>query len=241
MDNIQGAVVLAIDVERLGQDPTQYSTVECAASVVTEYPELKELDSFSHSEYRSQQEYSSHYKFEPQCKTSFWDKNPHLLRDIEADTPVDISVEESRKRMIEGLCTFINSWRIKCESTPNCHFIITMDNKICDAHTVNALVNQYLGKDHPILPLTFDSPPRYQKIHETTSLIWGILMGGGYMNPVDQKGSSGGSLLRSLYDIPPYERSHTHRARDDAYVTACDYQVCLAISRGQIKVKNYHH
>jgi hypothetical protein len=231
-------VVLAIDVERLGQSPTKYSTIEIGASVVGSYPQLMELDRYSHSEYRSAPCFASEFIFEEKCQNEFWNKHKDILQAIEKDTDMDCTVDKSRTEMIAGLCQFVEQWRQQCERT-HTPFYLTMDNKICDAWTLNTLIETYMPEDHPVLPFSFDTDgdSKYQKIYETKSIMLGILLAKAAVSKSDIGKTSIDKIIRETYNIPKYPKEHSHRACDDAYVTACDFQVCLAIADGTITGK----
>jgi len=231
-------VVLAFDVERLGQSPTVYSTIEVGASVVGPYPLLTELGRYSYSEYRSEAEFAHHYVWEERCRTEFWSKKEQepILKAIEADTSRVFSVEVSRANMILGLIQFLSSWLEKSKNEGFTLRVVT-DNKISDPWTINALIEKYLPNVKTVLPYSPGKDSTYMKIFETGERIAGFLMGA--FGPKYEDMTSGfEKTMREEYDWPTFAVQHDHRAANDARHIATTYQCLLATARGEIGRKS---
>jgi hypothetical protein len=227
-------LVLGIDVERLGQNPQVHSTIQLGAAVLDQRKSV--LDRFLYSEYRSEPEYERDFVKEDVCMKEFWNKFPDILKSIEDDTDKSVSVQVSRKRMIVGFVAFIRKWEGIAQDQ-RATLVITMDNKIGDASTINALITQYCDVDHPIMPFSFHHPNKYLKMYETTSMMWGMLMASSAsqsknMDPYDGQRRNCEKTFTDWFQVdtsslPP----HTHNADDDAAECAWYMQTCLELAR----------
>jgi hypothetical protein len=205
------------------------------------YPEMKEIDHFSYSEYRSEKEYSHEFLWEDACKESFWDKHMDILKAIEQDTDKSLPVKKSRQRMIMQFCAFVGTWEKKAEMEGFTLYIMT-NNKICDPWTINALIEEHMSPLAPCFPYSMNNRNKYIQVVESDSVMYGILLGKCPGKGYDQKdGRKGvGEKLAKEFDIARTEpgKNEKHRSVCDAYEIACDFQICLAIGRGDIKPKH---
>jgi hypothetical protein len=226
--------VLGIDVERLGQNPQIHSTIQIGAAVVNETKKI--LATYRHSEYRSEKEYQSEFITEDLCMSTFWSKHPEELKRIENDTDRRLNIEQSRINMIAGFCHFMSEWEQKAEEA-GAMFVLTMDNKICDAWTINALITTYMPNTHPVLPYSFYHTNKYLKVYETLSLMWGMIMAKDpSMHPYDGVKRSCEEIFCKTFNITTDGDGdgsipkHTHMADEDAIECAWYLQTCLNLT-----------
>jgi len=227
------ALVLAFDVEKLGTF-SYHSVIEVGASVVDCFASgFKQRDRYSYSEYRSEESEKAFFVDEDRCMKEFWDKNKDVLEAIERDTDKSITVESSRTLMTIGLVSFIKTWEILAAREGK-RLWITTDNKAFDVPTVNDLIEKYVPNQMPLPYNTVTSA--YGPLFETHSMQWGILLMACGTKYVDQhKGMT--RALEENFEVPPSDIKHDHRAANDAYTIAREFQVCLSIARGEIKRK----
>ena len=231
---LAGPLVLAFDVEKLGQF-SEHPVIEIGACVMGPYPSCTRYEDYSYSVLDMALLDTRIYPVEWRCMDAFWnkDENKPILEAIAHDSNKDSPVELERLNMISGFVHFMAQW--EAYATANrIELWRTTDNKAYDPACINQMIERYLPGTMT-LPFHMNNG-KYGAMPETHSMQWAILL----TNPASslEFRSKTTGLSRGIlryYDHSPCPVKHTHRALDDAYGVAYDMQVCLAIAEGRVK------
>jgi hypothetical protein len=155
--------------------------------------------------------------------------------------------------MITGFVSFVAKWENLVEQhkdlgCPGKRLLITTDNKCYDPARINQLIERYMP-GHQTLPYKM-TKLSYGAMIETHSMQYGLLMG--YASTTAALTDRSEFLIKFWgmskamedtfdikynQDLPESKITHDHMAENDAYTIAREYQVCLAVYKGQINPK----
>jgi len=237
---IKKTLVVAFDIETAG--PTKDQNIIGIGVSAINSQTLEEVDSCFIPGY-----FPGVTKFHPDTWNGFWSNHQDKLQELEYKG--DSSEEERQKEMIVEFQNFRARMEQKYFDKEFEDYELVADNHAFDACVLNRYIEKYLPGQKP-LPNTATFVERkdkdgnvtksqaFDRFHKTRSMQRGMLI---VVDPSfirdNKSGKSYFPRICELYDVPKMKKEHDHNPVNDAYATAFEHCVLIAIQDRTIKPK----
>lgn len=205
-------VLLAVDIERSGDNPTQHATLAIGACVMHEGKTLAK---------ERWNGYTDDVWFEPRCVREFWSQQPHLLTHFK----VAGTQQAAQAAMIAAFQAFRARWERTADAM-GARLQLVSDNPEFDVFHLNYMITT-LTQDAPIPHAAADG--RYLRCWNSDSLCRGALA---QLDPAFAAEWGVSARLRELLGATGPQA--THFPEDDAESHAYDASLALGLVRGAV-------
>ncbi len=200
-------VLLAVDIERTGDDPIDHSTIALGMCVMHCGKVLAK---------RRWNAYSDDVKFDPRCYREFWCSRVHLLKSFESSgTQYALQTE-----MIRGFQAFRVEWETKAMEM-GVGLVLVTDCPEYDIYHLNCAIVR-LTSDPPMPYSATPNTNKFLRLWSSDSLCRGVLA---KLDPEFQSEWGVNSRLRKLLNVKGPDA--THLPEDDAESHAFDASLAL--------------
>lgn len=235
-------LVVAFDIETSG--PTKNEDIIAIGISAVNSQTLEEVDKcFIPGYFPPALKPSEQTPFHDDTWQGFWSKHPEKLAELEYTG--SSSRAERQKEMIEQFQAFRAKQEQRFFNGEFEDYELVADNHAFDAGILNRYIEAHLPGHKP-LPNTAtflkqkdgSMKQMFDRFHKTRSMQRGMLMviATDFIRD-NKRGNAYFPKICEMYNVPPMERKHDHNPVNDAYTTAFEHCVMLAIQDDGIKRK----